>query len=297
MAVEASLVTGLILHFRTPEQTLACLRSLRNEGIRHAVVIDNSEDEGHSVIRMRLGLDELLGAGLDVVFVTPERNLGFARAVAVGFRHIASTFGGPALLINSDARLERNALLAMVTQLDSAALVVPAVKDREDSAPRPSIGFYHALLGLILRHPIWGATSYPSGCCLLVREDEVRPDLFDTDFFFYGEDEMLGFELRRRSIGIVDCPEAVVVHTGSASSKNGSMFYEYHMNRAHWLLACKLSSNIFERSVFVFIRCITLPMRAVVRSVRFRSLAPWRGLFAATLDVLHGRCRSYTPRL
>ncbi|OZB61409.1 MAG: hypothetical protein B7X31_10755, partial [Thiomonas sp. 13-66-29] len=135
----------------------------------------------------------------------------------------------------------------------------------------------------------------PSGCCLLIRADQVRPDLFDKDFFFYGEDVMLGFDLARRGVSVAECKEATVIHAGSASAKNGSMFYEYHMVRAHWLLARKLARNGFERNLFVAARCVTMPLRACVRSVRGRSLTPWRGLFAATADVLRGRCRSFTP--
>ncbi|MDD4888073.1 MAG: hypothetical protein PHO64_14350, partial [Thiomonas sp.] len=53
--------------------------------------------------------------------------------------------------------------------------------------------------------------------------------------------------------------------------------------------------NGFEQALFVAARCLTLPLRACVRSVRGRSLTPWRGLFAATADVIRGRCRSFTP--
>jgi GT2 family glycosyltransferase len=297
MAVDLSSVTGLVLHFRTPERTLTCLQSLRDEGVRRVVVVDNSEDGGHSVSQMHRGLDNLLSSGLDVVLIPSIQNLGFARAVGVGLDYVAMTFGGSVLLINSDAWLEKNSLRAMLPQLASAALVVPRVSNRLGGARLPLFGFYHALFAVILRHHVWGSIFHPSGCCLLVRADEVRSDLFDTDFFFYGEDAMLGFDLQRRGIAVADCREAVVVHSGSASSKNGSMFYEYHMNRAHWLLAHKLSRNRFEYAIFVLMRCITLPMRALVRSVRLRSLVPWRGLLVATIDVVRGRCRSFTPTL
>lgn len=297
MDVEPSLVTGLVLHFRTPRQTLVCLRSLCAEGIRRAVVVDNSEDDGLSASKMRHGLRELLSSGLNVVLIPTEQNLGFARAVGIGLDYVAMTFGGSVLLINSDAWLEKNALRVMLPKLASAALVVPRVSNGLVGTRSSLFAFYHALFALILRHHLWGSTPHPSGCCLLVRADEVRPDLFDTDFFFYGEDAMLGFDLQRRGVAVVDCPEAVVVHSGSASSKNGSVFYEYHMNRAHWLLARKLSRNTFEYTAFVLMRCVTLPMRALIRSVRLRSLVPWRGLLAATADVVRGHCRSFTSTL
>jgi N-acetylglucosaminyl-diphospho-decaprenol L-rhamnosyltransferase len=67
------------------------------------------------------------------------------------------------------------------------------------------------------------------------------------------------------------------------------------MNRAHWLLALKLSRNQFERFVCVATRCITLPLRAVVRSARWHSLTPLLALAWATSDVMRNRYRDLTP--
>lgn len=288
-------VVGLILHFRTPERTLECLRSLADEGICKAVLVDNSEDSGRSVDAMQQGLARLAEAGLRVEVVRPVRNLGFAAGVGLGIEHLSQVRPSPVLLINSDATLKRGALGAMIGELRHASCIsVPAYSDCK-VAPSSSIVFYHRVLALYLRRPCATSLRYPSGCCLLIGEDQCRSDLFDQDFFFYGEDVMLGFDLARRGVKVAECTEAAVIHTGSASAKNGSMFYEYHMARAHWLLAGKLAHSGFEQGLFVAGRCVTLPLRACLRSLRGRSLTPWRGLFAATTDVLRGRCRTFTP--
>lgn len=294
MSVEGNVV-GLVLHFRTPERTLACLRSLAGEGIGNAVLVDNSEDEGQSVKAMEPGLALLARMGLQVEVLHPEQNLGFAAGVAMGLAPICLGQRAHVLLINSDATLDRGALAAMAEYLDNAAYVALPARRSSDVHPPSSIVFYQRFFALYLRVPAIGAISYPSGCCLLIRGDQVRIDLFDTDFFFYGEDVMLGFDLARRGVRVAECAEATVIHAGSASAKNGSMFYEYHMARAHWLLASKLANNGFERGLFIAGRCLTLPLRACLRSVRGRTLTPWRGLLAATADVLRGRCRSFTP--
>lgn len=288
-------IVGLVLHFRTPEHTLACLRSLAGEGIGNAVLVDNSEDEGQSVKAMEPGLALLAGIGLQVDVLQPARNLGFAAGVGIGLEHVSRNQRAPVLLINSDATLEPGALAAMAEHLDNAACVALPARRSSETPPSSSIVFYQRLFALYLRVPAVGVISYPSGCCLLIRGDQVRIDLFDTDFFFYGEDVMLGFDLARRGMRVVECSMAAVVHAGSASAKNGSMFYEYHMARAHWLLARKLANNRFERGLLIAGRCLALPLRACVRSVRGRTLMPWRGLFAATADVLRGRRRSFTP--
>lgn len=295
MQGECDVVVGLVLHFRTPERTLTCLRSLADDGIGEVVLVDNSEDAGRSIEAMQSGLARLADAGLRVEVLQPARNLGFAAGVGMGLEHVSRNQRASVLLINSDATLEPGALTAMCGLLLQHGLVVPRLARRRGSPNVSSLTYYQCFAALILHRFEFNTIKHPSGCCLLIRADQVRPDLFDKDFFFYGEDVMLGFDLARRGVSVAECKEATVIHAGSASAKNGSMFYEYHMVRAHWLLARKLARNGFERNLFVAARCMTMPLRACVRSVRGRSLTPWRGLFAATADVLRGRCRSFTP--
>ena len=288
-------IVGLVLHFRTPDRTLTCLQSLADEGIGKAVLVDNSEDAGPSIEAMQSGLALLADAGLRVEVLQPARNLGFAAGVGMGLEHVSRNQRAPVLLINSDATLERGALTAMRDLLPQHGLVAPRLV-RQSGQPRASaFAYYQRFTALILRSSKPGTVAHPSGCCLLIRADQVRPGLFDQDFFFYGEDVMLGCDLARRGVSVAECMNAAVIHAGSASAKNGSMFYEYHMVRAHWLLARKLARNGFEQTLFVAARCATLPLRAFVRTLRSRSLTPWRGLFAATVDVIRGRCRSFTP--
>lgn len=287
-------IVGLVLHFRTPDRTLTCLRSLADSGIRKVVLVDNSEDGGRSVAAMQPGLTSLTEAGLGVEVLQPARNLGFAAGVGMGLEHVSRSQRTPVLLINSDATLERGSVAAMVKLLGDSACVASSARKSPYAPALSPIVFYQCFFALYLRRRMIGAMAYPSGCCLLIRADQVRPDLFDAEFFFYGEDVMLGFDLARRGVNVAECKEATVIHAGSASAREGSMFYEYHMNRAHWLLARKLARNRFERVAFVAARCISLPLRALVRSLRARSTVPWRGLFAATADVLRGRCRSFT---
>jgi len=288
-------IAAVVLHFRTAECTLQCLRSLYREGVQCVVVVDNSEDEGRSVSHMRQGIDELKALGLHIKLITPSRNLGFAQGVNVALDVL--TFGRAidVLLINSDALLESGSLGHMVDELKNAGFVVPSV--RVDSGAKTSslVGYYQSMFALVLRNGHLGTICYPSGCCLLIRRDQIRRGLLDSDFFFYGEDVELGRKLQDSKVGFVECRDATVFHPGSVSAKNGSMFYEYHMNRGHWLLARKLARNRMQFVLFLFTRCVSLPLRATVRSLRFHSWVPWYALVAATVDVLRGYSRNLTP--
>ncbi|KAB0548049.1 glycosyltransferase family 2 protein [Pseudomonas argentinensis] len=287
-------ITGLVLHFRTPEKTLVCLRSLQQEGIRKVIVVDNSEDGGQSIAAMQDDLDALHNAGFDTEVLNPGRNLGFAAGVNMGLAHIAASQASHVLLINSDAQLTPCALSHMRRALQTAAIVAPRIAQGNETHTSP-FAYYDRLLGLITRKPYAMPLRHASGCCLLVRVDQAHAPLFDQDFFFYGEDVMLGFTTEQNQIAEQECPQASASHATSSSAKNGSLFYEYHINRSHWLLACKLARNRLELCAFITARCMTLPLRALIRSLRFRSLVAWKGLLMATFDVLCGRCRSLTP--
>ncbi len=289
-------VVALVLHFRTPQATLACLDALHAEGVRRAVVVDNSEDAGRSVGAMATGIARLEATGFVMEWLSPERNLGFAAGVNHGLRHIRSQRHSPVLLINSDARLAAGAMQRLASCLCDAPLAVPTVvEDGPQHMTRPLIGYYQRVFALYLRHAHAGTVEYPSGCCLLLGADTDYEGLFDEDFFFYGEDVMLGACLAQRGLRATWVQDALVQHATSTSARNGSLFYEYHMVRGHWLLARKLAHNRRERVLFLLARCCSLPMRAFIRSVRLHSLWPWQGLWMATVDVLLNRFRDLTP--
>lgn len=286
---------GLILHFRTADQTLACISSLFDEGIRNVVLVDNSEDSGASVALMKHGFGVFKEKGMNITMLAPERNLGFASGVSLGLDHIHATTPGHVLLINSDATLYNGALHIMLQNLDGNSFGIPMVIKGNEKKEASLLSYYQPLLGLILQRPWPGSVPHPSGCCLLIHRDFAVGELFDKDFFFYGEDAMLGFKVAQTGGRVLECKNALIFHSGSASSKNGSMFYEYHMNRAHWLLARKMASNPIQCAAYFAMRCAILPMRTLVRCLRFRSMIPLKGLLYATTDVISGRLRTLTP--
>lgn len=287
-------IIGLILHFRTPEKTLACLSSLQREGVFHAVVIDNSEDKGMSVATMRKGINTLESLGMKVKVLHSEYNLGFSKGIAYGQAYIAKHLSGHILIINSDATLGKNSITNMKKWLDKAPIVAPQIAQAERQ-PSSSAAYYNPLFGLISFRPLPLSIKYFSGCCLLIHKNIINQPLFDQDFFFYGEDTFLGFQLIKEKLTTVECQDAIIYHATSSSAKNGSIFYEYHMTRAHWLLAKKLSKNKYQHSLFIFARCFSLPARATIRSLRNRSLTPWKGLLIASRDIFLGKFNSLTP--
>jgi GT2 family glycosyltransferase len=93
----------------------------------------------------------------------------------------------------------------------------------------------------------------------------------------YGEDVLLGWRLG--AARMVHVPQVLVWHEGSASSRNGSVFYELHVAAGHWRLAHKLGNNPADSALLLAGRCISLSARALIRAVRLRSLIPVLAFF------------------
>lgn len=289
-------VTAVVLNFRTPQKTLDCLGSLAANDVRRIVLVENSEDGGTAIRVMRGGLAHLSAEGISIVVIDEGRNLGFAAGVNRALQLIRANDWRHALLLNSDARLQPDALPRLVQALHrGAGMAAPTIVDESGVAQAIEHGYYQKYLALLLARRWPGCTQFFSGACLLLSKEIVGDALFDEDFFFYGEDVALSACLERRGLACVSVEDAKVIHEVSGSARNGSLFYEYHINRGHWLTATKLARNPLEQYLFVAARCLTLPLRALARSIRLRSLVAWQGLFAATADVLRGRCRSHTP--
>lgn len=285
--------TAIVLNFRTEERTLACLRSLHAAGIDRIILVDNSEDGGVSLKRLRACLDSPEDAS--IFFLEPSHNLGFGAAINLALTRLDANQASAVLLINSDARLPPSALPAMLETLQrGAAMTAPMVS--ESGQTLSPIRHYHPLLGLILQHPWFGSTPYFTGACLLLAPAAIGPGLFDPRFFFYGEDVELSARLRAEGRQLVPTANACIKHEGSASARRGSLFYEYHVNRAHWLLARALyPRSRVRRCIALCARCILLPLRAILRSVRARSMAPVQGALIAAWDISTGRMRHLTP--
>lgn len=286
---------GLILHFRHHAHTAACLASLQADGIDRGVLVDNSEDDGASLSLLRPALAMLAAQGMDIALCEPGRNLGFSAGVNRGLAEIRKRFGEVCvLLINNDARLRPGGHSALRGAIEQGNEL--AVAPQQSSAGETiASAFYHRATGLLLRRSMPGAYEYLSGCCMLLAPRLATPPLFDEAFFFYGDDTELGWRLKQRGIPQAKVPTALVEHETSTGSRNGSMFYEYHMVRAHWLLAGKLAGNRAQHGLYLAGRTLFLPMRVLLRAVRQRTMVPVRALFAASRDVALGRRRSMTP--
>jgi GT2 family glycosyltransferase len=100
----------------------------------------------------------------------------------------------------------------------------------------------------------------------------------------YGEDVEFCFRAIQRGfqIGIVD--NAHIYHKANVSSQFNSLFYEYHINRCHFLLCDKLFKNRTEQRLSFVIKLFMLAIRALLRTLKFRNTNAISGYKQAILE-------------
>lgn len=282
-------ICAIVLNYRNAANTEACLQSLLGEALDVVLVVDNSADT-HSAAELVKVMQRLQegGSNFPLNLFSPDTNLGFARGVNMAINDEAALRCDAFLLINNDAI----AMPGMVSRLAAAlacygtTMVAPTVVDAEGK-PQPIL-WYQRFFGLMTAHQLPGSFPYLSGCCLLVsREILEEGRLFDEDFFMYGEDTLLGWRLSRAGKKPLRLDDAFVRHDGAGSSRRGHLFYEYHMARAHVLLARKTWRHPLEIPILLASKCVGLSLRALWRSLRFGNIVPLKALFMAwrPLDV------------
>jgi GT2 family glycosyltransferase len=230
--VHTESIAAVIVHFRTPKETVRSARAVAQTSACPIVVVDNGSGDG---IAERLAA-EVPGARV----VTEPRNRGYGAACNRG---ASETAGAYLLFLNSDAFVQPGAIETLLSTLerDPAAAVVGPRLINPDGTLQAAIG----------RLPTpWRIFSESSGLAALMggrgflrghtktREDHARPQVvetlmgaallvrrssfekvggFDESFFFYAEETDLIARLRRVGFRILYEPSATVVHVGGTS--------------------------------------------------------------------------------
>jgi GT2 family glycosyltransferase len=230
------------------------------------------------------------GTDLNLQILNTNQNLGFARGVnfALSIDEMNDQPHDAYLLLNNDAV----AMPGMVNRLATALaapdmkMVAPVVVDTAGK-PQPML-WYQRFLGLQTAYPLPGSFPYLSGCCLLVRRGMPgEGGLLDEEFFMYGEDTLLGWRCARAGRRTLRVGDAFVCHDSTGSSRRGQWFYEYHMARAHVLLAKKTLRHSAELPMLLACKGLSLSLRALWRALRYKNVVPLKAFFMAwrALDV------------
>jgi N-acetylglucosaminyl-diphospho-decaprenol L-rhamnosyltransferase len=220
----------VIVHYGDPSLTLKAIESVGRGTARpgRVIVVDNAPH----------GLDpDRLPAGLEIMLLRPDRNLGFAGGVNLALAHLRDDPPSFVWLLNNDAVALPDTLAALldaVTRLEGRALVSSLVLDeggtspwfhrarylpwrlegRHDLRPEVRVG-----LDVIEERPGPLAIPYLPGCSLVVPWRLLaKIGGLDPAFFVYGEDVDLSRRAQLLGWRLAVAHGSIVHHRGSASS-------------------------------------------------------------------------------
>lgn len=271
-------VCAIVLNYRTAELTAGCVKSLDGQ-VARILVVDNSGDPVE-FDRLRLSIlrtcDGVWPAHVDLL--AAPGNLGFAGGVEFALPAVAESFTH-VLLINSDATAGPSTVARLLEASREGG--VPVVVAPQSARGAPARLWYQKMFALVTRRRLPGSFPYLSGTCLLIPVEFALGGLFDNRFFMYGEDVEFAWRMHRRGIALAVVSDAEFAHIGNASSRRGGYFYEFHTARGHLRLVSALSRNSRDAVFMQGGRLLTLPVRALLRSLRSRSLVPLRALVDA----------------
>ncbi|MEK7122911.1 MAG: glycosyltransferase family 2 protein [Patescibacteria group bacterium] len=203
------LVSAIVLTFRSPRDTLACVRALLGQTLGDAlevIVVDNHSDtDSIGILRTQLPKDSR------VHLVETEKNLGYGKGNNFGNRYATGEY---VLIINPDNVMPPEALQRMVQRMESdptigilaPKLVFPSGTVRDSARAFPSFFdvfikrtvlryLFSKRLAAYTRSAVPGDQTSPqdmdwiAGACLLLRRsffNELQG--FDPRFFLFFED-------------------------------------------------------------------------------------------------------------
>jgi len=247
---EAQCASAAIVNYNARDHLVACVRSLRREGVGEIVVADNSSRDGSEAALAR--------SDSEARWLPTGANLGFGAAAN---RAVAATTGPYVLVLNPDTVIHPGTIAALTAALDAEprlAAVGPQM-DNPDGSVYPSARRFpdlvtatgHAFVGLIRpdnrftrRYRMLdtdpdraaaaaGGTSpvdWVSGAAMMVRRSAFEAvGGFDPSYFMYVEDVDLCWRWRQAQWLVGYTPAGRVTHAVGASSRQ----VPYRMIAAH----------------------------------------------------------------
>jgi GT2 family glycosyltransferase len=235
MPHKAIILSIIIVHYKTQELTLQCLRSIqefRPRVVYEILLIDNGSQD-----RIR---EAVANEFPEVRLIETGRNDGFSQANNLG---IVNAFGKYILLLNSDTKILEPVFDRLVQTLDARPEVgcigpqhvggdgrhqvsygkfpnlfteiLRKIVDYQISLNDPNIRGYLADLCSIEQEVDW-----LSGSCLLLRREALRQaGLLDETFFMYFEDMDLCKRIRDHGWKVIFYPMSKILHYSGQSVK------------------------------------------------------------------------------
>jgi GT2 family glycosyltransferase len=229
-------VSILIVNYKTPALTLACIDSIYKyppQGLYEVIVVDNdSRDDS---------VEKITAEYPKVILLPSEENLGFSGGNNLAMEQAKHEI---LLLLNSDTEVHENALVNLqkffIRQESAAA--VGGKNYSSDGSVQYSIRYFprlsNALSESLFLHRLFNGAlfgecekrlhlyniehevEWVSGSYLAIRREWYeKVGGLDAGFFMYSEDTDWCYRIKQHGGSVWYCPESTITHYGGGSSK------------------------------------------------------------------------------
>jgi GT2 family glycosyltransferase len=233
----------IVLNWRKPYETLACLESLEQLDYLNTeiIVVDNgSRDDSVPLLHQYFP---------GVHILETDSNLGYAGGNNAGIRHALAHGAERVLILNNDVTVEPGFLAPLLAALQSQpdiGVVTPLVAEQASGGRVWALGSvvnWHTAevrrqnAGEAVeawRHRAPVEVEIASGAAMLVKAEVFQQvGLLDEDFFLYFEEIDWCLRVRQAGYRVVAVPASVVWHKVSAALGTASPVVDYYMLRNH----------------------------------------------------------------
>jgi len=291
--LNAHKVSVILVAYNSAKYLLRCLFCLEEQSVQdfEVIIMDNDGSAGDFVKNKLVRTYQSL-----------NKNLGFASANNFG---ACLARGEWIVLLNADAYPEPDWLANLLRAAEQNP-EYSAFSSRQIQYNAPHLldgaGDAYHISGLAWRNGYnLSADKYGleqkeifspcAAAAMYRREDFLRVNGFDEDYFSYFEDVDLGFRLRLNGTKCLYVPEAIVHHVGSASTGKRSDFSVYHGYRN---MIWTFVKNMPSPYIWIFLPLHILAVLFFLFYLTFRGQGPV--IWKAVADAMRGLPRILEKR-
>ena len=219
-------LTTIILNYKNPEDTLACLEALKSADLGESVdyiIVDNSVDT--------ISAQKIKSFSPKTELVVNRKNLGFAGGNNIGIKKALNRGAKHILIINPDVRVGKNFFKPLLKHFTNSkvGIVAPAIKHIQKnhtvygldgqvdwSLAKPE----HRNLSLIKDLKPIKSQFVTFACVIISAETFIKTGLLDEGYFMYFEDVDYCLTALSKGFEIILDPSVTVSHRTSSSFKN-----------------------------------------------------------------------------
>jgi GT2 family glycosyltransferase len=245
MDTEKNKIFAVTLNWNSYGDVVQCVENLKanEQKIDRVIIVDNGSTDGSGKRLVQEYSDDKI-----VGIVENATNEGFAGAVNKGMRIAIAEGATHVFLLNNDAVIDKRCLTLLLAALDGdkkAGAVGPTVFYK--AQPKRiwyGAGYFSYLRANVVvpgKNTVISDVPGParevtfvSGCALLLKTSMLNDiGLFDTDFFFYGEDVEFSLRAVRRGYKLLYEPSAHAWHQiDDIATSRSSPYVMYHRARS-----------------------------------------------------------------